>query len=163
MEYLTALLLGVLGSLIAWEISLRYRKWCEAIIRSAAQRLPDEQRLIREEEWLAALNDCVGMVSAFSHAIGCWVGAPAVGASASLKRAVSAAKPSRALGGRFRVKVRIDPTAFMRAMTQLRRVLPAIWPVLASVIGTIVAKMTLSAPVMSAGRKLIELVAKLFG
>jgi hypothetical protein len=90
LEYLIALLLGIFGSLIAWEISLHYRTWCKAIIRSATRRLPDEQRVIREEEWLAGLSDCVGLVSSFSHAAGCWIGAPAVAASA--KKAVPAVK-----------------------------------------------------------------------
>lgn len=96
MEYLIAVLLGTVGSLIAWEISLRYRRWCEAIIRSAVRRLPDDQRTIRQEEWLAALNDCIGLTSSFAHAIGCWVGAPAVGAS--LGRAI----PARVKSNRLR-------------------------------------------------------------
>jgi hypothetical protein len=93
LEYLIALLLGVFGSLIAWEISLHYRHWCEAIIRSAVGRLPDDQQPIRREEWLAALNDCVGLISSFSHAAGCWVGAPAV-AAAGPKTVVRATKDS---------------------------------------------------------------------
>jgi hypothetical protein len=90
LEYVTALLLGIVGSLVAWEISLRYRKWCEAIIRSAVFRLPEDQRTIREEEWLSALNDHIGLVSSFAHAIGCWIGAPAVAAGS--KRPVPATK-----------------------------------------------------------------------
>jgi hypothetical protein len=78
LEYLIALLLGIIGSLTAWEISLRYRRWCEAIIFSAVRRLPDDQQPIRQEEWLAALNDCIGLISSFSHALGCWIGAPAM-------------------------------------------------------------------------------------
>jgi hypothetical protein len=73
-----AVVLGAVGSLIAWEITLHYRTWCKAIIRSATKQLPEEQRPIREEEWLAALNDCVGLISAFAHAGGCWIGAAAV-------------------------------------------------------------------------------------
>jgi hypothetical protein len=148
LEYLIALLLGTLGSLVACEISLRYRKWCEAIVRSAAHRLPDEQRLVREEEWLAALNDCVGMVSAFSHAIGCWVGAPAVGASASLKRAVSTARSSSKPVVRFKTEFRIDTTAFMRLIGKFYRIyakwlwmlavwigaIASIWPLMKKVI-----------------------------
>jgi hypothetical protein len=87
MGYLIELTLGIGGNLIAAEMIFRHKRWCQRIIRSAARRIGDpRQSEIKSEEWLAALNDHVGMIASFSHAIGCWIGAPAV--AAALRRPI---------------------------------------------------------------------------
>jgi hypothetical protein len=92
MDYLINFAMGVIGSLVVAEIIFRYELWCRRIIRAAARRIEDpEMRAIRLEEWLAALNDSVGLTASFSHAIGCWFGAPAVAAEAKpVARAIRA-------------------------------------------------------------------------
>lgn len=75
MEYLREIVIGFTGSLIAYEVTQHYRRWCTAIIRFAAKRLPDDQRAIREEEWLGHLNDCDSVTTALALAFGCVVGA----------------------------------------------------------------------------------------
>jgi hypothetical protein len=135
LEYVIAVLLGMIGSLIAWEITLHYRKWCEAIIRLAARQLPDEQRTIREEEWLAALNDCVGLISAFAHAGGCWIGAAAV-ARNSPKIPVAQTKTENSKIGKnnvsrsFNLLSEVEKT-FRRSNRLMRLLLE--WSVLATV------------------------------
>jgi hypothetical protein len=87
MEYVINLALGITGSLIAAEIVFHHKQWCRRIIRAAAARIKDTaQSEIKFEEWLAALDEHVGVVASFSHAIGCWIGAPAV--AAALKQPV---------------------------------------------------------------------------
>jgi len=79
MGYLINLLLGIFGSLIAAEIVLHHERWCRRLIRAAALRIEDPvQSEIKLEEWLAALDEHVGVVASFSHANGCWSGARAV-------------------------------------------------------------------------------------
>jgi hypothetical protein len=100
MGYLIELTLGIGGNLIAAELIFRHKRWCQRIIRSAARRIGDpRQSEIKSEEWLAALNDHVGMIASFSHAIGCWIGAPAV--AAALRRPI----PEKAA----RDRSRLDP------------------------------------------------------
>ncbi|NEW95512.1 hypothetical protein [Rhodopseudomonas sp. BR0G17] len=85
MDYLINLGLGVLGSLLAAELVFRHKLWCTKIIRAASDRIADAPlRAIKLEEWNAALNETVGLTASFSHAIGCWIGAPAVAREAKL-------------------------------------------------------------------------------
>jgi hypothetical protein len=84
-DYLINLALGIAGSLIAAEIVFHHKRWCRRIIRAAAARIDDPaQSEIKLEEWLAALDEHVGVFAPFSHALGCWIGAPAVAAELKL-------------------------------------------------------------------------------
>jgi hypothetical protein len=78
MGILTSIILG-LGSvtgvialhLAADEIGERVPSVARRLIRRAAGKLPKQQRLNYEEEWLAHLNECPGMIAKLLHAIGC--------------------------------------------------------------------------------------------
>ena len=85
MEYLISLALGIAGSLIAAEIVFHHKAWCRWIIKAAARRIDDPVHSeIKHEEWLAALDEHVGVLSSIAHAVGCWIGAPAVAAELKL-------------------------------------------------------------------------------
>jgi len=87
MGYLIEFALGIGGNLIAAEIIFHHKRWCQRIIRSAAKRISDpDQSKIKLEEWLAALDEHVGLFASLSHAVGCWIGAPEV--AAALKQPV---------------------------------------------------------------------------
>jgi hypothetical protein len=106
MGYLIELALGIGGNLIAAEMIFRHKRWCQRIIRSAAKRIGDPQQCeIKLEEWLAALDEHVGVLASFAHAIGCWVGAPAV--ATALKQPVA----KKASGGSRKTLVRIMGTS----------------------------------------------------
>jgi hypothetical protein len=79
MGYLIDLGAGILGSLFAAEIWSHADPLSRWLIRSALQRLPEEQRLRREEEWLAHLEETPGAIRKLLHGFGCLLGAPAVG------------------------------------------------------------------------------------
>jgi hypothetical protein len=105
MGYLIEFALGIGGNLIAAEIIFRHKRWCQHIIRSAAQRIRDPgQSEIKLEEWLAALDEHVGVFASFSHAIGCWVGAPAV--AVALKQPIP--KKARIKNARTKKKYILD-------------------------------------------------------
>ncbi len=100
MEYLINLALGILGSIIAAEIVFHHKRWCRRIIQTAAGRIKDPaQSEIKLEEWLAALDEHVGVIASFSHATGCWIGAPAVAAALKAPVAKKASRHGGA-GGR---------------------------------------------------------------
>jgi hypothetical protein len=103
MGYLIEFALGIGGNLIAAEIIFHHKRWSQRIIRSAAERIRDPgQSEIKLEEWLAALDDHVGMFASFSHALGCWIGAPAV--AAALKQPI----PNAAVDHRSKLVARTD-------------------------------------------------------
>ena len=100
-------LLGALGSLLAAEIVFRHRIWCMRIIHAAANRIPDpHEREVRREEWLASLNDQIGLYASLKHAIGCFVSAPAVAAASKIPVRVKAKSSS------VRYKITLDATSF---------------------------------------------------
>jgi hypothetical protein len=106
MEYLINLALGIVGSLIAAEIVFHHKRWCRRIIQSAVEQIKDStQSEIKREEWLAALDEHVGVIASFSHAIGCWFGAPAVAAALNLP------VPNKTRGRRLRIKFRSTTNA----------------------------------------------------
>ena len=79
MEFLIGVVLSLFASWITFEIGLRYKNWCVVLIEMAAHRVADVAvREIKREEWLAHLNDVNG-IAAISMAIGCVIGARAVG------------------------------------------------------------------------------------
>jgi len=84
----STLLLGILGNLVAYEVTLHYRKWSKAIVYAAAKRIPEAHREAYLEQSLADLDDCIGLFASFRHAIGCWTGAPQVAAAYSPKPVV---------------------------------------------------------------------------
>jgi hypothetical protein len=108
-------LLGVLGSLLAAEIVFRHRIWCTRIINSAVNRISDpNEREVRREEWLAALHDQVGLYASFKHAIGCFVGAPAVAAASRIPVRL------RAKSSSTRFKITIDTKSFWSLIKKFR-------------------------------------------
>jgi hypothetical protein len=103
MDYLINLALGIAGSLIAAEIVFHHKRWCRRLVRAAAARIKDPaQSEIKLEEWLAALDEHVGVIASFSHSIGCWVGAPAVAAALKLPVLNKAANNPSKSATRFR-------------------------------------------------------------
>jgi hypothetical protein len=90
MGYLTELLVGAAGSLIAAEVWVHADPASRWLIKRAVRRLPEDQQERRLEEWLAGLDEFPGAIRKLLHAFGCWTGAPAVGQAASLARAVQA-------------------------------------------------------------------------
>jgi hypothetical protein len=84
-DNVTAVLLGIFGNLVAYEIIVRYPKWCRAIILAAADLIPQEHRAKFLEQSLADLRDCAGPFSSIRHAVGCLVAAPSVAAAYSPK------------------------------------------------------------------------------
>ena len=114
MTYLINLALGIAGSLIAAEIVFHHKQWCRRIIRAAAARINDPaQSDVKIEEWLAALDEHVGVFASFSHAIGCWFGAPAVAAALKLPVASQASSDhgEKTTIARVRIEVKSDLAA----------------------------------------------------
>jgi hypothetical protein len=70
MEYLTALILGALGSLLACELYFWAPAIARAIARSAASRLPPPEAERYAEEWLGLLEEVPGHCWRLVHAIG---------------------------------------------------------------------------------------------
>jgi hypothetical protein len=77
--YVSDIILGAGGSLVAAELWAHADPLSRFFIRRATFHLPVEQRARREEEWLAHLDETPGAVRKLMHAIGCWAAAPAVG------------------------------------------------------------------------------------
>jgi hypothetical protein len=91
MEHLIAVVLGAVGSILAYEICAHADPVARWLIIRAVARLPEPQRNVRLEEWLAHLNETPGAIRKLLHGVGCWFGAPAIG---------------RALAGGVRVRTR---------------------------------------------------------
>jgi hypothetical protein len=70
-EYVIAVLLGVIGSLIAAEIYSRANQLSRWLITHASAQLPERTRDRFHEEWIAHLDECERGVSQIFHAIGC--------------------------------------------------------------------------------------------
>lgn len=78
MEYLIAIVLGAVGSLIAAEIWANGPALSEWLISRAVARLPEHERARFMEEWLANNSDFAGNIQKIVHAIKCWSGASSV-------------------------------------------------------------------------------------
>jgi len=71
LEQLKAILIGILCPLVAYAVIQHYIQWCAVIIRLAASQMPSERIEICTEEWLANLDRCKSMFTAFPLAFGC--------------------------------------------------------------------------------------------
>ena len=78
MDYLTAIVLGAIGSLIAAEMYAGGTCVADRIIRQAALRLPEHERERFREEWRADNADVAGSMRKILHALGCFFGAAEV-------------------------------------------------------------------------------------
>lgn len=72
MERIAAVILNLVLSLCASELYDRIPDLANWIVRKAASRLPEQDRIRREEEWLAHAADCRGSLQKLIHAIGVW-------------------------------------------------------------------------------------------
>jgi hypothetical protein len=71
MEYVIAVVLGAIGSLIAAEIYAGARVISVRLIDWAVTRFTNEAQARFREEWHAHLVECVGNLSGLLHALGC--------------------------------------------------------------------------------------------
>ncbi|MGM4887543.1 hypothetical protein [Tardiphaga sp. 11_C7_N12_6] len=92
------LIVGITGGVLSADLIVYHKRWCRWIIGAAVRRIPDNAtRLIKHEEWLAALDETEGVIPSFWHAAGCFVGAPK-----------TVAKERRALVGKIRVLIKVS-------------------------------------------------------
>jgi hypothetical protein len=82
MGYLRDLMIGAAGSLIAAEAYVHAHRLARWIVERAIARLPAEERERRREEWLADLNDMIGMFEKLLWALGCYWAATVTNVSA---------------------------------------------------------------------------------
>ncbi len=73
MEYVIALFLGALGSLLAAELYANAARLSSFLISKAALRLPEAKRDRYREEWHAHLDDCAGNLGKLWHALNCYL------------------------------------------------------------------------------------------
>jgi hypothetical protein len=71
MGYVTDILIGAAGSLVAAEIYVHAERIARWLTKKAVARLPPEDRERRLEEWTADLEDMPGAVTKLSWAVGC--------------------------------------------------------------------------------------------
>jgi hypothetical protein len=76
---LIELCVGAACGLVALQIWSRAELVSRWLIGLAILRLPEEQRIRRQEEWLGHLEETRGPARILLHGIGCWISAPAVG------------------------------------------------------------------------------------
>ncbi len=75
MDFLTAIVVGTVGSLIVAEMRANSRSVAEWLIKLAVKRLPRPEQARFREEWLAHLAYCPGSLTKLWHSVGCFVGA----------------------------------------------------------------------------------------
>ena len=78
MEYVTPLLVGIVGSLVAAELYARLPQVARLLIDYAIQKIPNGHRMRFKEEWLSHLEECQGNLEKLQHGYGCYVGAAAI-------------------------------------------------------------------------------------
>jgi hypothetical protein len=75
---LVTVMLGIFCSVLASELLSHYRALSRKLIDAAAMRLSDDVRERYREEWLAHLNDEVGMTASLLFASGLYFDAGAI-------------------------------------------------------------------------------------
>ena len=71
MDFLIAIIEGIVGDLIANEIVAHKRAIAGWLVENAVQRLPESERDRYREEWLAHLDEVPGLIGQLRHALGC--------------------------------------------------------------------------------------------
>jgi hypothetical protein len=112
-EYVIAILLGILGSLIAAELYASAPRLSIFLINRAVFRLPEQDRERRREEWLADLDDYCGNLRKLPHAAGCYFYA-----APKLARARVPATQSRKATAPFRRTLKTASAAFFEEFTK---------------------------------------------
>jgi hypothetical protein len=74
MDLLTTIVLGIVGSLIAAELTARSGSLAEWLIRLAVKRLPESEQSRFHEEWQAHLAQCSSNLTKIWHSVGCYIG-----------------------------------------------------------------------------------------
>jgi len=137
MEYLVAILLGIIGSLIAAELYANAPRIADSLLEGAIARLPRHKQERYREEWHAHLNECVGNVGKLWHAANCYLFAArgiqrafAVPAKRRNNRTISSARTllkrqSKLLWFAKFASIRLPPlpTVLSRGLTRITEIL----------------------------------------
>jgi hypothetical protein len=105
MGYVTDILIGAAGSLVAAEIYVHAERIARWLTKKAVARLPPEDRERRLEEWTADLEDMPGAVTKLSWAVGCHWAATAANLR---KRPPRRALDARTVISRGKVSLRVN-------------------------------------------------------